>query len=307
MDAHDDARRGRRVVVAGPLAPFADGLRAALAEQGYAGDTVTDHVHLLADLSGWLGGQRLDAAGLTGERARQFLRYRRDRGHPTGVSPRAMAPILGYLRSLGVAPPQAEAVPATRLEVLLDRYRAYLAGERGVAASTSRHYLRCAGRFLGSLPGDLDTALGALSAAEVTAFVLEWAERRKGKAPDLLTLPALRSLLRFLHVSGLITAPLADAVPAGRGYPRPVPPRAVPSGRIGAVLAACDRDSAGGRRDYAILLVMARLALRGGEVAGLELGDIGWRAAEVTVRGKGTGRMCCRCPPMPARRSRTTS
>lgn len=88
-------------------------------------------------------------------------------------------------------------------------------------------------------------------------------------------------------MSGLITAPLADAVPAGRGYPRPVPPRAASADSIRGVLAACDRESAGGRRDYAILLVMARLALRGGEVAGLELSDIDWRAAEVTIRGKG--------------------
>jgi integrase/recombinase XerD len=287
MDAHDDARRRWRVVVDGPLAPFADGLRGALAGQGYASDTITDHVHLLADLSGWLGGQGLDAAGLTGEVAGQFLRDRRGRGHRTGVSPRAIAPILGYLRSLEAAPPQAEPVPATRLETLLARYRAYLRDERGVSASTSRHYLRCAGGFLGSLPGDLDAALCGLSAAGVTAFVLGWAERRKGEAADMVTLPALRSLLRFLHVSGLILAPLADAVPAGRGYPRPVPPRAASDERIRAVLASCDRESAAGRRDYAILLVMARLALRGGEVAGLELSDIDWRSAEVTVRGKG--------------------
>jgi integrase/recombinase XerD len=288
MDTHDDARRRRRIVVRGPLAPFAEGLRGALAGQGYAGDTVTDHVHLLADLSIWLGGQGLDAAGLTGEKAREFLEDRRDRGHRIGVSPRAITPILGYLRSLGVAPPMAEPAPATPLEALLARYQAYLSGERGVSPSTSRNYLRCAGRFLGSLPADLDAAVGGLSAACVTGFVLEWAGRRKGQAPDMVTLPALRSLLRFLHVSGLIGAPLADAVPAGRGYPRPVPPRAAAAASIRAVLAACDRNSAGGRRDYAILLVMARLALRGGEVAGLELGDVDWRAAEVTVRGKGS-------------------
>jgi hypothetical protein len=108
MDALDDARRWRRVVAGGPLAPFSEGLRGALAGQGYASDTVTDHVHLLADLSGWLGGQGLDAAGLTAGKAEAFLRDRRSRGFRTGVSPRAIAPILGYLRSLGAAPPRAE-------------------------------------------------------------------------------------------------------------------------------------------------------------------------------------------------------
>lgn len=196
MDALDDARRLRRVAAGGPLAPFSEGLRGVLAGQGYAGDTVTDHVRLLAALSGWLGGQGLDAAGLTAGKAEEFLRDRRSRGFRTGVSHRAIAPILGFLRSLGAAPPQVERAPATRMESLLARYRAYLSGERGVSASTCRHYLRCAGRFLAALPEDLDAALGSLSAAEVTGFVLEWAECRKGKAADLVTLPALRSLLR---------------------------------------------------------------------------------------------------------------
>jgi hypothetical protein len=83
--------------------------------------------------------------------------------------------------------------------------------------------------------------VGGLSAADVTRFTLEWAGLRKGHAPDMMTLPALRSLLRFLHVTGLIAAPLPDAVPAARGYPRPVPPRAASAGSIRAVLAACDR------------------------------------------------------------------
>ena len=84
-------------------------------------------------------------------------------------------------------------------------------------------------------------------------------------------------------------------------------PRAASAGSIRAVLAACDRESAGGRRDYAILLVMARLALRGGEVAGLDLGDVDWRAAEVTVRGKGNRTDVLPLPLTSARRSPATS
>jgi integrase/recombinase XerD len=81
MDFRDHAQRQRRIIVSGPLAPFADGLRRELAGQGYALDTVGDHVHLLADLSGWLGGQDLTAADLTTQKAEQFLRDRRRRGH----------------------------------------------------------------------------------------------------------------------------------------------------------------------------------------------------------------------------------
>ncbi len=287
MDFRDHARRQRRIIVSGPLAPFADGLRRELAGQGYALDTVSDHVHLLADLSSWLGGQDLTAADLTTQTAEEFLRDRRRRGHRIGLSPRAIAPILGYLRDLQAAPPPVPLVPVTPEEMLLASYRDYLSAERGVSAGTVTHYLRCARVFLGTLPGQLDAALAGLSAADVTGYVLAWAGRRQGKAPDLVTLPALRSLLRYLHVAGLIGAPLAAAVPAGRGYPRPALPRAASAGQIRAVLAACDRGCAAGRRDYAILLTMARLALRGGEAARLELSDIDWQAAEIIIRGKG--------------------
>lgn len=287
MDSGDGRQRPRRIVVSGPLAGFADGLRRELAGQGYALDTVGDHVHLLADLSGWLGGQDLTAEDLTTQRVEEFLRDRRRRGCRIGLSPRAIAPILGYLRDLRVAPSPVRPVPVTPQGMLLVNYRDYLSGERGVSAGTVTHYLRCARVFLESLPGRLDATLAELSTADVTGYVLAWAQRRQGKAPDLVTLPALRSLLRYLHVAGLIGAPLAEAVPAGRGYPRPALPRAASAGQVRAVLAACDRDGAAGRRDYAIVLMMARLALRGGEVARLLLSDIDWRAAEVTIRGKG--------------------
>lgn len=286
MDSRDHPRRTRRVVVAGPLAPFADGLRQELAGWGYALDTVTDHVHLLADLSGWLADGGLTAADLTGEAAGEFLRARRAAGHRTGVTARALAPALGYLRSVQAAPPPGQLVPATPLEELLGAYRQYLQGERGVSAGTVTHYLRYARAFLAGLPGPLAQALAGLSAAQVTGYVLEQARRRRGRPPDMVTLPALRSLLRYLHAAGHVPLPLAGAVPAGRRW-RQVLPRAASADHLRAVLAGCDRESAGGRRDYAIVLAMTRLALRGGEVAGLQLADIGWRSGELTIRGKG--------------------
>jgi hypothetical protein len=159
MDSRDHARRPRRIVVPGPLAPFADGVRQDLAGQGYALDTVTDHVHLLADLSGWLAGRGLAAGDLTGEAAGEFLRARRAAGHRTGVSAQALAPVLGYLRSVQAAPAQGRPVPATPLEALLAVYRQYLEGERGLSASTIRHYLRYARVFLSGFPGPLTEIL----------------------------------------------------------------------------------------------------------------------------------------------------
>jgi integrase/recombinase XerD len=276
-----------RILVEGPLAGFADGLRIELAGKGYALDTVRDHLHLFADLSGWLAARGLGAADLTNRVAGEFLRDRRAGGHRVGVTERALAPVLALLRDLQVAPASVALVPETFSEVLLAQYRRYLEGERALSAGTVKHYLRCARAFLGSLPGEKD-AMSGLSAGLVTGYVMEWARRRKGLAPDMVTLPALRSFLRFAHVAGHVPLSLVDAVPAGRGHPgRSGLPRAAPGEGIRAVLAACDRDGAAGRRDYAIALSLTRLALRGGEVAGLELADIGWAVGEVTVRGKG--------------------
>jgi integrase/recombinase XerD len=286
MDSRDHARRSRRIVVSGPLAPFADGLRRDLAGQGYALDTVTDHVHLLADLSGWLASGGLTAVDLTGEAAEEFLGARRAAGQRTGVSARSLAPVLGYLRSVQAVPPQGQPVPGTPLEALLGAYRQYLEGERGVSAGTVSHYLRYARVFLAGLPEPLSQALAGLSAGQVTGYVLERARRRRDKPPDMVLLPALRSLLRYLHAAGHAPLPLAGAVPAGRCW-RPGLPRGASADHLRAVLASCDRDSAGGRRDYAIILAMTRLALRGGEVARLQLADVGWRSGELTIRGKG--------------------
>jgi hypothetical protein len=226
MDNRQRARRPAWIKVDGPLAAFAEGMRAGLAAQGYAGDTITDHVHLLADLSGWLAGRGLTAAGLTAEAVEEFTADRRRRGFRAGTIPRAMAPVVEYLRSAGAAPPAVVPAPRTPREELLAAYRAYLAGERGVSEATIRHYLRYARWFLDAvMPGRPGGSLAGLPAAEVIGYVLDWAAARNGRAPDRVALPALWSFLRYLHVSG-VTGLLAGAVPPGRAFPRPPRPRA---------------------------------------------------------------------------------
>jgi integrase/recombinase XerD len=97
----------------------------------------------------------------------------------------------------------------------------------------------------------------------------------------------LRALLRFLHVQGLIAEPLAAAVPAVARRREDLP-RGLPAGQVRRLLESCDRSTPVGRRDYAILVLLSRLGLRGGEVAALELDDLDWRTGEVVIRGKGS-------------------
>lgn len=286
----DGGRRGR-IVVVGPLASFAEGLREDLAAQGYAVDTITDHLRLLADLDSWLSARGVPIGDLSIAAVEDFMRQRREAGVRAGTTPRGLSPVLGYLRRAGAAPePTIQTGPRTGpLEGLLADYRGHLEGERGLSDGTVGHYLRCARGFLERLGEPVPERLAQLSAAEVTGYVLGWSAARAAMAGvDGVTLPALRSLLRFLHVTGRVSRPLVGAVPAGRRRPARVEiPRAADRDGLRAVLAGCDRQGAAGQRDYAMLLMMARLALRGGEVARLELGDVNWRAGEVTVHGKG--------------------
>ena len=102
-----------------------------------------------------------------------------------------------------------------------------------------------------------------------------------------MTVTGLRSLLRFLHLRGLIVGPLADAVPSTASWRLSGLPRALEPEQLQALLGGCDRGNPGGRRDYAVLVMLSRLGLRAGEVAALQLEDIDWRAGDVRISGKG--------------------
>lgn len=102
-----------------------------------------------------------------------------------------------------------------------------------------------------------------------------------------MTACALRSFLRFLHARGLVAFPLADVVPAVASWKLSGLPRGLSVDQVQALLNACDRSTAVGRRDIAVITVLRRLGLRAGEAATLALEDIDWRAGTLTIHGKG--------------------
>jgi len=171
------------------------------------------------------------------------------------------------------------------VEVVLEQFRAWLVQERGLAPESVRCYVTQARPFLVALPSPLDEALRGLGAGQVTAFMLgRCAGRNVWSAKAAVT--AVRSLLRFLHLGGHVPVGLAGAVPSVAGWRLASLPRGLDAGQVELLLAACDPGSPVGRRDFAVLTVLARLGLRGAEVAGLRLVDVDWRAGELTVRGK---------------------
>jgi site-specific recombinase XerD len=266
------------------LAEHASGFEQWLAAKGYSAQGAWHRVWQFDHLSRWLERERLRPDELTSARLEQFLAARRAAGYLTWVSPRSLRVPLAFLREVKAVPPLAPVTAEGQIDELLCDYRRYLALERGLAPKTVEIFERVARMFLAER--DQEGAVGRLSAADVTGFLVrECPIRSISSAQQLVT--GLRSLLRYLHVTGEIELPLRWAVPGvadrrGLSLPRGLEPAAVLK-----LLASCDRRTLVGRRDYAIVLLLARLGLRAGEVAAMELEDLDWRGGELLVRGKG--------------------
>jgi len=274
------------VRVPGVLESFAEGFAAELSALGYRPDALKKQLRLMAHLSRWLDEQGMAGEALTPQVVDEFLAARRAAGYSIHRSPRALAGLLGFLREQGVAGPVCLGLPAAGVEELVERYRDYLQRERGLVVSSVRLYVRAVRPFLIERTAGENLELGPLTAGDVTGFVLRaCSEGRPGKAATTVT--ALRSLLGFLHVEGLVASSLVGAVPSVASWRLADLPRGLGSGEVKGLLGACDRRSPIGRRDFAMLLLLVRLGLRAGEVAGLELDDIDWRGSEIVVRGKG--------------------
>jgi integrase/recombinase XerD len=273
-----------KVRVAGVLAPYAPGFGRELRSCGYTDLSTAEQLRLMSHLSRWMAREGL--AVLSGEQVARYCAARKSEGYVARLTPGSLGRLLVFLQARGVLPPApGPAGPASAEEELLGRYQAHLAGERGLVPAVVAQYLKAAALFLDQHPGAAVSRPG-LDAAAVSAFCARELPRR-GRASAVNLAAALRSFLRFLHLEGLVGAPVAQAVPAvanrrGRGVPRALPPATV-----ARLLASCDRRTRLGRRDYAMLVLLARLGLRAGEVASMSLDDIAWRAGELTVHGKG--------------------
>lgn len=274
-----------RVQITGPLSPFAEGFAAELAHQGYRPGAAANQLQLIAHLSRWLAARSIDAGSLSSVVLSEFLAARRAQGYTLWLSSRALMPFLDYLRDRGFPLPitQSEVSPT---EELLARYRRYLLEARAVADTSARGYVDMVRPFVArrAVDGQLDWA--SLTPADVTTFVRSACRGRSTGSAQLLT-TALRSLLGYLHIEGLIRRPLRAAVPSVAGSKLAGLPRAIAAAEVERLLAACDRRTRTGRRDFAMLMLLARLGLRAGEVRALSLDDLDWRAGELIVQGKG--------------------
>lgn len=267
----------------GPLAPYADGYRGLLAGLGYTPDGVVRKLWELGRLSDWMITNELGLDDLTGGRFGEFSAVCAA-GIERPVGRRTLQPLVGYLRGLGAVPD--ETVGASATDALIGRYRSWMIEDRALATRTVGRYEETARRFL-TVRAESSGGCGAedLTGLDVHEFLLAETERvsvgsAKGRVAEL------RCLLRFLFIEAWTATALAASIPPVAGWRDTALPATLSRPQVEAILAAHDLTTVTGRRNHAIVLILARLGLRAAEVGALQLGDLDWRAGQLVVRGK---------------------
>jgi integrase/recombinase XerD len=266
------------------IAPFVADLMAS----GYATGTLCTKRAALRRFVGW---RQLREGAATGPDESEVAAFM---AGPCQLGPRhrclASKALLGFLEHLRrhkVIAPRTSKASETASSLLQKRYADFLRDEKGLAELSLRVYLPLVPdllRYLEERHGN--RSLRRLDASTLRAFLFERARDRSSAFVRLLA-SSLRSFLRFLHTQGEVPGDLTAAIPTVRQWSQPDVPKKLTPDEVDRVLAAPDRATQIGRRDYAILLLLARLGLRSSEVLTLKLGDIRWRTGEVVIRGKG--------------------
>ncbi len=269
----------------GPLAPYVDALAARLSKQQYGYETARHKIRVVADLSLWLERRGLRAAQLDEQVIIKFLHRRRRYDPARRGDSSAAALMLDLLRELGVAPPPPPAESSSRHPIERS-FERYLSEERRLSQASLLNTLPFVQQLLAHCFGDGPIALDTLQPADVTGFVLRTVRTMSPSRAKLLV-GALRSFFRFLILRGEISTDLTGAVPSVADWRLSSVPKGIDPKDVRRLLKSCDRRRPTGRRDYAVLLLLARLGLRAGEVAALTLDDIDWEVGELTIRGKG--------------------
>jgi site-specific recombinase XerD len=270
------------VLTRGPLSPHLTEYARWLHDAGYAVQSGQLQLRMLGDFNKWLDKKRLGADAVNCSTTERYIGSRRKAGKLHRGDAAALARILRMLRAGQTEEPS---LPPTASQIIVEQFQHYLRQERGLAEGTIIKYTPTVRAFLAERFQSGIPDFRQISAGDIARFVQYQAEHITSKdAPTVVT--ALRSFLRHLLHRGAIITDLAACVPTIATWSLSKVPKFLPAEQIQRVLDSCDRDTAGGKRNYCILLLLARLGLRAGEVVALTLEDIDWESGVITVRGK---------------------
>lgn len=286
MNATIDAHGVVSQSLEGPLAAYIGSFAKSVSEQGYSLDSVKRQTRAAAFFSGWLGRRSLRLCDVSAVQVGQFLRYRvrRSLSHVDGAA--ALSRLIDFLSGQNIIPAQRiHANSPTPAERCILSFEHYLREDRALAETSIVNYAPFIRRFLKGRFGNRQVTLSNLRAHDVVRFVQREAPRHPRQTKVMTS--ALRSFLRYARFRGDITLDLAAAVPAVANWRMTSIPRAISTDQVSRLLRSIDRTTAVGRRDYTIVLLLARLGVRASEVMFLALDDIDWHNGRVSVHGKG--------------------
>jgi integrase/recombinase XerD len=252
-------------------------------DDGYADATVKSKLWVLANFGQWLGRRGLSVTNVDERLVEAFVKGKKRvrRGDL-----RTFQQFLDHLRKGLIVPDRKLVSDKSPLADILSRYEKYLRSERGLVTVTIINYQPFVRKFLVERFRERPFSLRKLKPSDISDFVLRHCRSMSVRRAQLMT-TAFRSFFRFLFQNGELQVDLASSVPTVADWRLSTLPKYLIPEDVKRVLKACNRRTSTGRRDYAILLLLARLGFRAGEVVALQVDDIDWRAGEIIIRGKG--------------------
>ena len=267
----------------GPVAPWVEGFAQSLDRDGYSWWTARTYLEAANHLGRFLQLMGFALAAVQPETIvafeRHFTRCRcpKPRGGKSADTVRGAQCFLRYLWNSGVVS-RTEKQPCSPL---VQGFGDWLQAHRGASATTVSRHSAAAAELLEELCGDPQD----YDAERLRAFIVRRAQRR-GVGGTKAVLSALRMFLRYLASQEKCRAGLDSAIPAIAGWRLASLPCSLSLGDVERLLSACDSASPMGLRDRAVILLLARLGLRAGDVAELRFADIDWDDASILVTGK---------------------
>ncbi len=297
MEVEEYLRRSRlfRQLKGGDHGQLVERYAARLVEDGLVRLGTWRCLNVVGGLLSWIASRRGLLADLDERTVEQYLQYRAARQSIQPGDRAALKRWLSVLREEGTIRP-AVPPPLTSHDRIFNAFDAYLQTERGLAPKSIVRHLPVIRRFLHEVCPAGDDDLGRIDQQDVIGYIERHAQDWSPKSGKVMCW-SLRAFLRYLHHQGLNPRALAGCVPSMRRWKLASLPSHLPVAQVQKALDGCDRATAMGRRDYAILMMLARLGLRANEVATLTLDDIDWRASEMLVRAKGRQRARMPIPP----------
>jgi site-specific recombinase XerD len=277
----------------GVLGAHVNTFMSVVSDLGYSPATIGTQFTLLKNLMRWAEKNHVGASDIDEGITDRFLIESGRKGAVRRGDKRTLHRFLDHLRRVEAIPHQKPKSNDSPLTHLKSRYEDYLLKERGLSRVTGLRYWPYIQGFLLERFGNKPMRFCEVCSQDIDRFLLSHAYKRTPKVAQLMV-SALRSFLRFLFRYGETKRDLSTAVPTVAAWRLSDVPKHIKSEEVESLLDSCDRTTSVGRRNYSILLLIARLGLRAGEIVALELGDINWRASELTIRGK--GQFCDRLP-----------